>query len=260
MENCPMTKFGDSTDRARNGPLFAYDVPRDCYAVWTAMEPSEHYARLQNREDSDAWNHLLKIILCYLKYHYYLSTSIKTGIGYSDLAHDIWIKIAEKIGDGSLVMRVPSRFYNMVKKICERSIIDTYRRFGWRDIEYLYDICTKISSKNKVVKEDMLAILGDNNSPERRYEARLALLQLERAVAECPMTELERLAVQLSILLKTGRTALSNNRDIAAALSEYAGRQVEYGEAGRLIHQGWCRVKSYMDRLKRESLTRRRPR
>lgn len=233
---------------------FEYPIPENCYETWKRWKPEEHYQRLFDAADEEARLHLLNLILCRLKSDFYESSILKTGVSRGDLAHQIWVKTIGKIRDGSLVMRVPGKFYSMLKKIIASGITDNYRRFGWRYIEHLGDMCQWQSSGHvdgDAVDEDQLLVMGNCQNIEMDLHNRYILQQVQLAlVKEAPMGDLERKALILSILVKTGQTELSDNGDIARALSNDTGNNISYQMVGTLIHNGMIAFKAYFDKKK----------
>lgn len=234
--------------------FFEYPIPKNCYAAWKRLQPAEHYKRLFVTEDETSRQHLLDLILCRLKIKYKESTYYATGVTLSDHAHSVWAEVLEKIGDGRLTMREPKKFYGLLKLIIRNSIVDNLRENGWQDIDRFGDLLLRrfsSSDDGAVADEDQLWEMRDFHDIVLMVEHRDILHQVQLAlVKDAPMSDFERKALILSLLVKTGQTDLSDNRDIAQALSDDTGSVVSYDKASALIHQGMLKFKAYLDQRK----------
>ena len=242
------------TEQQQEEEYFAYPVPEDCYATWKRWLPEDHYHRLFDPSDKEARMHLLNLILCRLKKEYYDTSVLKTGTTRDDLAHEIWAGVVEKIRDGRLDMRFPSAFYGLLKRIIANDIVNNFRRNGWDGVGRFGDMILRRFSpvnEGKEIDECQLRELRDFHDVEMSTHHRYVLQQVLLALAkEAPMKELERKALTLSILIKMGQSELSNNEDIAVALSVDTGEEITYGKASSLICKGLEAFKAYLDRKK----------
>ncbi len=244
-----MEKIAESPGESEH---FDYSCPNNCYALWKRWTPEEHYRRLQDKDDEEARLHLLNLIICKLKIKYFESSVCLTGVTYSDLAHTIWAEIIEKMRvGGSLVMRQPNRFYGMVKLIIRNAVVDNYRKYGWRDIEHIGDICASRSAGSdgkNTVSEDQLLEMRSYDDIERDSHHRdiLRLVQLA-LIKEAPMKALERHALLLAVLLKTGRSDIKGNDGIARTLCAETGKDITCEMAGAFIYRGMKALKKYLE-------------
>lgn len=148
-------------------------------------------------------------------------------------------------------IKTTKRFYGIIKLIIRNAVVDNYRKYGWRDIEHIADICASRaagSDGNNTVAEDQLLEMRSYDDIERDSHHRdiLRLVQLA-LIKEAPMKALERHALLLAVLFKTGRSDIKDNSGIARTLCAETGKNITCDMAGAFICRGMKALKGYLD-------------
>lgn len=211
--------------------------PINSKALWAKMSPGEHYRRLLQIDDFQAWQHLGDLIWVRLKGNPRIYRILRRGGGsIEDQVRSIMEHILNKIRTGGLHLDDPKKFYGLLKVIIVNFLCSALRE-TWIEDDVL--------SWDQMVTEQPSVVTSATVNPE---DALLEQVIWQAVLSEAPIKDARhRRAVELSLKMKLGMIDIKNNSELSRQLGEELGEVVSYDQAAAWIHSGMVTLRKYLN-------------
>ncbi len=211
--------------------------PVNSKALWAKMSPGEHYRRLLQMDDYEAWQHLGDLIWVRLKGNPRIFKILQRGGGtVEDQVRSIMEHILRKIRKGGLHLDDPEKFYGLLKVIIV-NFLRSILREHWIEDDVL-------SWEQMLTEQPSIMTSGLANPEDILLDQEIWQTVLSEASIKDAR---HRRAVELSLKMKLGMISIVNNTELARQLSDELGESVSYAQAAAWIHSGMIQLRHYLN-------------